>query len=174
MNPVTISLAFAHMFLLQSALAGPPHSMREAPADRQPGISTLPGVDGRGPYGETALMQAASVGDSARVGRLLDEGASVDATDFDGTSSLLRAAARGNAATVEILLHRGAKVDHENDEAWTALMEAAHRGYAETVRVLLRSGARVDLTDNLGYTATDYARRGGHHLILEMLRAASG
>ena len=70
---------------------------------------TLPGSIGfRGFYNETALMFAIEEEATSFAGRLIDAGASVDATDYDGSTPLCYAAAAGNAEIAEALVRHGA------------------------------------------------------------------
>lgn len=51
----------------------------------------------------------------------------------------------------------------------TALMLAARNGHVRIVALLLACGARLQLKDKKGRTALDYAKKGNHKQIIEML-----
>lgn len=57
------------------------------------------------------LLSSASNGDVTGVIQLLDEGASINSTDYDKRTALHLAASEGHVAVVELLLSRGADVN---------------------------------------------------------------
>lgn len=57
------------------------------------------------------LLSNASKGDVAGVKQLLDEGASIDSSDYDKRTTLHLAASEGHVPVVELLLKRGANVN---------------------------------------------------------------
>ena len=66
---------------------------------------------GPGAAGDQALIEAAAAGDSGAVKRLLDQGASVDATDAAGRTALIAAAYGNHVDVAEALIEAGADVD---------------------------------------------------------------
>lgn len=108
------------------------------------------------------LMAAAEAGHAPVVRYLLDKGAAVDETGFEGPTALGYAALNGRTECARILLERGASPDlrmarlqpdsittleHRHE---TALMMAARQGSPETVGLLLKNGADPRLTDWIG------------------------
>jgi ankyrin repeat protein len=101
---------------------------------------------------------------------LLEAGAKLDATDFNGWTPLHRAAHAGYVDFVRLLIEHGAKVDARTqiDELYTPLMEAASAGHAQVVNLLLANGADKELTDIIGCTARMIAERNGHREVAQM------
>jgi ankyrin repeat protein len=86
----------------------------------------------------TELVVAASYGDTARVSKLVANGAEV----HTGNDRPLQvAAANGHTEIVKYLLEEAADATAEDDEA---LIEAARSGYDDIVALLLDYGANVD------------------------------
>ena len=112
--------------------------------------------------GGTALTEAASSRDIDLVGRLIAEGADVNAQDNYGWTALMYAAGEGYADLVRLLLAARANVNAQTNNDWTALMDAAREGHAEIVRLLLAAGADVNAQNNDGTTALMMAERRGH------------
>ncbi|TNJ29336.1 Ankyrin repeat protein 1 [Giardia muris] len=142
----------------------------------------------------TALMEAARVGNTARVRELMrsDSGrqnrdghtALMYAAIMDqlecaqllapfevgiqtdgGSTALMLAAEMGNARIVEALLaHEACYRDHDG---YTALMLAAEEGHIDVVRILMEKEAAMN--DNQGETALMRAARNGHTGIATLL-----
>ena len=103
---------------------------------------------------DTALIDAAALGDAGEVARLLGEGASVDARDAT-TRTALHLATQGNHVAAAVMLIEagadvnasdGASIDH------TPYLMAGARGYLEILASILTHGA--DLTSTNGYGGT--------------------
>ena len=142
-------------------------------------IGLLAGLGGPAP-GHTAaapteppLITATKAGDSARVARLLDAGARVDAIDAAWNTALIFAAWDGRAGIARRLLSAGASVDWQDAELVTPLIIASFKNRPVLVRLLLAAGADPKIRDQWGRTALDYAlRRGKADAIAAMIRAA--
>jgi ankyrin repeat protein len=78
----------------------------------------------RGFLGETALMFAIEGKETSFAGRLIEAGASVDATDFNGATPLCYAAHEDDADIVEALVSHGANPNGGGGSAPTPLEEA--------------------------------------------------
>lgn len=87
----------------------------------------------------TPLMIAIAQHHPAVVSELLARGASVRATNYDGTTPLHAAARAGDRALVEDLLARGADL-HASGDHGTALYDAAFSGDLPTLELLLGRG----------------------------------
>lgn len=59
----------------------------------------------------TLLLNSASQGDVTGMVQLLDEGASINSSDYDKRTAIHLAASEGHVAVVELLLSRGADVN---------------------------------------------------------------
>ena len=119
----------------------------------------------------TALMCAAAAGHEAAVVLLLDRGADLAATDFEGSTALMEAAAGGHPATAAVLLDRGADVAATKSTAlaMTALLFAAQNGRAGVAALLLDRGADVAATDGNGTTALMLAAQSGSTALAALL-----
>ena len=129
--------------------------------------------------GARPLYLAATNGDPAAIGRLLDAGEDANALlTAEGESVLMLASQSGNAEAVKLLLDRGASPNTQQLRGQTALMWAAAEGHAEVVKVLLAHGADPGLSSTAstkperrppgGMTALLFASRQGK---LEAARA---
>jgi len=99
------------------------------------------------------LLEAVGKGDAAKVGRLLDAGADVDAKNERGWTALMEAADKEDVEAARMLIERGADVNARNISLWTALMSACHRHNVELVRMLVGAGADVNAKDDAGQDA---------------------
>jgi uncharacterized protein len=127
----------------------------------------------------TPLIDAAAIGGAATPQErlaledaLLQQGASVNATDAYGYSALMMAAARGDVELLRRLLEAGAFVDAQAGDGRTALMLAAESlgERTECVRVLLQAGANRTLRDRNGQTAADKVRHSQDAELLALLQ----
>jgi ankyrin repeat protein len=122
-------------------------------------------VNGRGPWGVTALMYANP--ENTETSRLLlDAGAPIDARDDDRATALMYAAAMGGSTEkVRLLLTRGADVNatgsllkHSDS---TALHYAADGGRSEVIKELLRYHADANAKNADGMTPLMWAANRG-------------
>lgn len=120
----------------------------------------------------SALLDAATRGDSLAVVRYLGEGTSMEYRDGWRTSALDYASGNGRTSVVRLLLARGARVNDAGRLSRTPLMAAAHGGHDSVVTILLQHGARLDLHDAEGHTAADLARAGGDAALGQLLSDA--
>jgi uncharacterized protein len=121
--------------------------------------------------GKPTLLEAAKAGDEEAVRALLKQGASVNATEADGTTALHWASYRDDVASADLLIRAGAKVNAANDLGVTALWTASLNGSAGMVRRLLAAGANPNLALLLGETPVMVAARSGNPAIVEQLLA---
>ena len=127
--------------------------------------------------GETALIKAASRGDVAVVGALLENGANVNTTDNKGSSALLSSLDDENLAHGEeretlpkrrlevarrLLLAKSTEVNAQNSDGETALMRAVRLGNSEMIQLLLAQKADANRSDLFGDTAVTLAYAGGN------------
>jgi ankyrin repeat protein len=115
----------------------------------------------------------------ARIAKLLlENGASIDARDQDGSTPLIAAAAYGEDDVVKLLLARGADIEAANGAGVTALIAASCNcpiiDMADTydsVRTLLEKGANIEARDRRGFTAlmaaADWGRERQVRLLLD-------
>jgi len=128
---------------------------------------------------EAALVQAASVGDTATVCRLLRAG--VDANrlgSIEGVShpvsALTIASVRGHLRTVEALLHGGAAAHMRVGNGYTALYLACLAGHAAVARLLCLAGAPAEAADMAGTTPLLAACINGHSACVTVLLSGGG
>ena len=131
-------------------------------------------------YGDinAEFRKAARVGNTAKVGQLLKQGADVNTEDGAGTA-LMWAAGWGYTETVKVLIDAGANVNATGKHDHTALMMSAgaavgavRESHTETVKVLVEAGADVSAKQKDGKTALMFAAVNGHTEIVEILERA--
>ncbi|KAK0713298.1 hypothetical protein B0T26DRAFT_804145 [Lasiosphaeria miniovina] len=96
---------------------------------------------------QTPLMWASKNGHEPVVRHLLDNGAYIEAGDFDGQTPLIRTAANDHNAVVRLLLERGAKIERRDYNNQTPLLRAAANGQESTVQTLLAGEANFAAID---------------------------
>ncbi|WP_399892728.1 ankyrin repeat domain-containing protein [Streptomyces sp. BBFR51] len=122
------------------------------------------------------LVDAALVGDLARVRDALRVGVPAETADAAGSTPLYVASVSGAAGIVRVLLSAGARPDTESGigSEGTPLCGAACWGHTEAVRVLLEYGADPNLREDhgTGWTPLDWAANGPHPETVDLLVAA--
>ena len=116
----------------------------------------LPQPDGR------ELYDAAGENDSARVNKLLRQGAQLEWRNpfGDGKTALAMACEYGSYEAAEALCAHGAELDTRDSVQWTPLIFAAYNGHTKVCAMLRALGADPSLKDEDGETALDKAREG--------------
>ncbi len=110
-------------------------------------------VDGRREFvdllrsrgGVVGIVEAAALGDTDEVLRMIDAGTPADTRVPTGPSALCAAAATGNDALVAALLDRGADINLQIWWGQCALSQASGRGHLSTVALLLDRGANPNV-----------------------------
>ena len=105
------------------------------------------------------LHQAAADGNVAKVQRLIDDGANVNAKDKDGDTPMHAATASGQDYTIAALVKAGADVNAKNYDGITPLHVAAATNQVSVAIVLFGAGALASLhsRDSNGFKPLDYA-----------------
>lgn len=106
-----------------------------------------------------ALFDAIDDGDLTRVKTLLDEGADLEAREFDGETPLIHACE--HLDIVQYLLSRGAAINAQAKYGDTALTGPAECGWLAVMQVLLDHGIALDLQERDGTTALMRASHSG-------------
>eukprot|EP00854_Cymbomonas_tetramitiformis_P016984 gene16984-20188_t len=114
--------------------------------------------------GMTALMKAATDGNTDLIRDLAAAGAKLDLQTVEGKTAVMIAAGQAMSAAVhgrvealQILIANGADVDRQDEDGWTALMYAASSGQAAAVQALVLAGANRDLESAEGESAETVA-----------------
>ncbi len=102
--------------------------------------------------GNIGFMQAARVGDIARLAGLLAAGTDVNGANRNGGTALMYAVLGRQLGSVNLLLEHGVDVDAVAANGWSAIMIAAAKGFDEIAGVLLAAGANPNLADVYGWT----------------------
>ncbi|WP_304304927.1 ankyrin repeat domain-containing protein [Pseudacidovorax intermedius] len=162
--------------LADDAPIGRPHPQRAGSAATLTGWLAqqgFPGPFARAEDGETALMRAAWLGNTAATATLLGRGLPVDAEDDQGRTALWYACLQGWPATIVQLLQAGADIDHADDDGLTCLMQAAASGRAELMALLRQLGASTAPCAPDGRAAADMAADRARELLRHARRLSA-
>lgn len=130
-------------------------------------------TDAAVPDNDRALIDAARRGDTTQVGRLLQRGASVRATDESGATALIAAAYGDHLAVARLLIAAGADVNVQDRSKQSAYLIPTADGSVEMLRLTLAAGADVRRTDSYNGTGLIRAADRGHvEVIRELLKTA--
>jgi ankyrin repeat protein len=110
---------------------------------------------------DSPLLAAVKKGDSAAVRRLLQQGASPNTSETDGSTALHRAVEADTRDVVRVLLEAGADAKRANRYGITPLHLAAVNGNATVMRDLLNAGADPNAVLPEGETVLMTAARTG-------------
>lgn len=107
---------------------------------------------------DTNLFNAVTVGDSARVKSLLNEGASPNACfTSTGFTALMGATRFPDTGILRDLIDAGADVNIKTTTGETALLYAVMSNNVEAVRILVSAGADINAKNGLGLTPIGFA-----------------
>ena len=107
------------------------------------------------------LILACIYGDSAIIQTLLNAGAQVNVTTYDGITPLQICAADASTEVVKALLDAGAAPDAANLMDQTPLMWAASKGHLATMELLLEHGADINKATASGFNPLFFAIKSG-------------
>ncbi len=140
--------------------------------DREKSVNAMKKQENSGSHLTQELAKAASKGKAKAIGKLLEQGADVNAK-HKGKPILRAALKSGDADSIALLVGAGADPNGTvNDKGKTMLMEAAETGKTKLVSALLELGADVNLQDKKDrQTALLLACWEGHQEIAQMLLA---
>jgi serine/threonine-protein phosphatase 6 regulatory ankyrin repeat subunit A/serine/threonine-protein phosphatase 6 regulatory ankyrin repeat subunit B len=120
--------------------------------------------DSQSNQGVTALMVAATSGNTVAIESFLAFGANLEIKDLDGFTPLFHVIQSGeendNAIeTLNMLINGGSNVNAQDISGATPLMHAALSDRQDIAGMLLDAGAEIDKKDNVGWTALHFAAR---------------
>ncbi len=121
---------------------------------------------------DVALIEAVRAGDHAGARALIEQGASVNATQGDGATALHWAAHRDDAFLARLLLEAGASAGAADDHGVTPLSLACLNGSAAMVTLLLDAGADPNAGRTSGVTPLMTAARVGNVDVVRALLAS--
>jgi ankyrin repeat protein len=131
-------------------------------------ISDYPGYDFQELLNEKLLREIES-DDTVRIKSLIEQGADVNATTFEGVTPLMFATIYGFQNVAKVLIDAGAKVDKSPYDGRTPLIEAVVNQDIEIGEMLVLNGADLEKKDREGYTALHYATMNGLYYAADML-----
>lgn len=139
-------------------------AVRRSCADRRAAlrVAAMMLVVGRAGAATPALVEAAAIGDTRTVRRLLDAGADVNVRDERGRNAVLAATQGDHVPTARLLIERGADVNAQDAIEDSAFLLAGARGLTEIVRLALAAGADLKRVNRYGGTALIPACHHGH------------
>ena len=103
-----------------------------------------------GGQGDLRLFRAIACDNAGLVRRLLNEGADLEAWDWEGKTPLSLAANAGRRHIARELLGAGARPDAVDAKGWTPAMWAAQGGHDECLEMLEQAGADLGFKDSRG------------------------
>lgn len=103
---------------------------------------------------------------------MLENGAGIDARNWQGLSALHNAARNGHAEVLQILLDQGADPVAKSFSGRTALMFAAYYGSEATMWLLMSRGANILEADKRGIDTTHYAMFTSESMVSTVLNKA--
>jgi len=128
-----------------------------------------PDLEARDSLGWTALIIAASSGNTEVCSELIGAGASVSASNDREQTALHYAASKGNVEVGRLLIERGADINARDKANQLSLHRAATTGATPFVRLILASESpgsfkkpRLNLQDRAGNTPLHLAMESGH------------
>jgi uncharacterized protein len=117
-----------------------------------------------------AIHDAARVGDTETINRLLAGGTDVNEPDDLGETALLSSGLAGKRDTSLELIRRGADVSARNNRGLTPLHAATYAGHFDVVKVLIANRASVsDAENRFRVTPLHLAAEENHTVIVELL-----
>jgi bla regulator protein blaR1 len=147
----------------------PVEGVAQAPAARQPGLSSNKVQPKASSPLNRALYEAAEDGDVLDMERLVNAGADVNSTLSGDGSPLIGAARKGNLAAVRWLLDRSADPNLPVRGDGNPLITAAREGHADVVNLLLDRGANINQAVPDDENALIQASGMGHLQVVKLL-----
>ena len=118
---------------------------------------------------ESPLAKAAARGNLAKAKELLDEGASINASDALGRTPLHMAAFSGHPKTSDLLIARGANIEAKDRVGMTPLHAAVLGGDEPEVELILDKNPNIKAATDTGLSALHLAAATGQDQIAATL-----
>lgn len=112
------------------------------------------------------LFAAASYGNVAMIGRLLQQGVNVNSANSERETALHMAAARGKYSAVIYLVNHGANIHARTIKNWQAIHHATRFRHANIANYLKQRGASPYAKTSDGLSAIDMARASGDRRLM--------
>jgi ankyrin repeat protein len=125
-------------------------------------------------FGDRPLAVAALSRQPGVVTLLIERGANISATGYEGLTALHYAALKGTEEVLAFLLNKGAHANSRDEYGATPLMSACSNGYLGVVRMLVQhmEGQGLDYQSVAGRTAMHCVTGWGHDELLRCLLLA--
>ncbi|XP_071098269.1 serine/threonine-protein phosphatase 6 regulatory ankyrin repeat subunit A-like [Haliotis cracherodii] len=120
------------------------------------------GIESRGKYGRTPIMQAAFFGRIDVFELLLNEGADLSVADDDGDNILHVACLGGNVAMVKVIVSKDVlPLESRGKYGRTGVMHAANKGHRDVLDLLVTNGCDLSVMDSNKDNVLHLATKGG-------------
>ncbi|EDW26880.1 GL14545 [Drosophila persimilis] len=123
-------------------------------------------------YDRTPLLEAVSTDSHEIIQLLINCGAHLTGSSRAVGEQLCAAAARGSLTRLKSYQYAGADLSQPDPSGRTVLHVAALHGFPEVVEYVLPYFESASEKDLLGLSALNYAERGGHAALVDLLKAA--
>jgi hypothetical protein len=120
-------------------------------------------------YKTEPLQIAACLGFVLLIGKLLEDGANVNAQSGKYGNALQAASFQGDEAVVRLLIENDADVNAQGGEYGNALQAASLKGHKAVVRLLIENGADVNTQGGVFGNALQAASSEGHEAVVRLL-----
>jgi ankyrin repeat protein len=112
--------------------------------------------------------------DRLEIRALIQAGAVINTTDYDGDTLLHRAVVCRRKDIVNTLIQAGANIEAAKDkDGETPLHQAADSGQEDIVNALIQAGANINIADKNGETPLHYAAASGNKAAVQALLQAN-
>ena len=120
-------------------------------------------------YNSTPFLQICENGSKKVLKALVDAGADVNSTDYNGNSPLMISMQNNNVEGMDYFIEIGLDLNYRNSENDTPLTIAIKEKNKKCVNSLLKNGANPDLPDRYGYRPYIIAKAMQYNEILPLL-----
>jgi len=115
------------------------------------------------------LLQAAKRGEVDTIGKLIKNGANINAQDSKGRTAIMNATYNNDVETAKILIKAGADVNIQDDMKNNPFLYAGAEGYLDILELTIKAGADPAITNRYGGTALIPASEHGYVDVINVL-----